>query len=590
MLKIAKYLKPYTLQLIAIVAFVFGQVMADLQLPAYMANIVNKGIVGSNTHLIYTTGFDMLVVALLGALCTIVVGYLAAKIATGFSMDMRKQVFHKVEGFSLSEFDQYSTASLITRSTNDVQQIQMAFVMLLRLALYGPIMGIGAIIRASGTAPSMTWIIGLAVTSMIALIITLFAFAMPKFRILQKLVDRINLVARQHLTGLRVIRAFNTEDHEETRFEKANTDLTRVNMFVNRLMAIMMPMMMLLMNMTAIATIWIGAHFINSGSLAIGDMIAFMQYSMQVIMAFLMISIIFILVPRASVSASRLAEVLETDPTINDPEDPLAFPVDKKGLVEFKKVTFSYPAADTPVLSNISFTAKPGETTAIIGSTGSGKTTLINLIPRFYDVTEGQVLLDGLDVRTVTQEELRNKLGYIPQRGVLFSGTVNSNIKYGIPEAGDEKMVQAATIAQAREFIDLLDNGFDSPIAQGGTNVSGGQKQRLSIARAIIKNPEIYIFDDSFSALDFKTDAALRKALHSQIKEATVLIVAQRISTIMEADQILVLDDDGHMAGIGKHEELLKSCPVYKEIALSQLSEEELRDNKLESLEQELNE
>lgn len=585
MRKIAKYLKPYTFQLIAILGFVFGQVMADLQLPDYMAKIINKGIIAGDNNFILITGLKMLFVSLLGAVCTVVIGYLAAKIATGYSMDLRENVFRKVEQFSLAEFDQFSIASLITRSTNDVQQIQMAFVMLLRLALYGPIMGVGAIIKASGTAPSMTWILGVVVASMTTLIIALFAAAMPKFKLLQKLVDRLNLVTRQHLTGLRVIRAFDTEDYEEERFEGANFDLTKVNIFVNRLTAVMMPMMMLFFNLTAIATIWVGSHFISSGTLMIGDMLAFMQYSMQVIMAFLMISIIFILVPRASVSAQRIGEVLAVEPAINDLEKPLSFPVDKKGLVEFKDVTFSYPGADTPVLSNISFIAKPGETTALIGSTGSGKSSLINLIPRFYDVTGGQVLVNGLDVREVKQKDLREKLGFIPQKGILFSGTVKSNIKYGASEADDGEMHQAATIAQAKDFIDLMDNKFDSPVAQGGANVSGGQKQRLSIARAVIKKPEIYIFDDSFSALDFKTDAALRKALASEIEKTTVLIVAQRISTIMNADQIIVLDE-GKIVGKGRHKELLQDCPVYKEIALSQFSEEELETKIIDDMEQ----
>lgn len=580
MLKLVKFFKAYALQIIGIIVLTFGQVMADLQLPDYMAKIIDKGIVGEDTHIVLTTGLAMLIVALLGASCTVVVGFLAARVGTGFSMDVREKVFQKVERFSLAEFDKFSTASLITRSTNDVQQIQMAFVMLFRMALYGPLMGIGAVIKASKTAPSMTWILGLVVALMITLITILFVTAIPKFKKLQKLTDRLNLVTRQYLTGLRVIRAFDTQVHEEARFEEANVDLTNVNIFVNRLIAVMMPMMMLLFNMTAIATVWVGAHLISSGDLMIGDMLAFMQYAMQVIMAFLMISFIFILVPRASVSGQRIAEVLAVEPTIDDPENPVPFNESSKGLVEFQDVTFSYSGADTPVLQNISFTAEPGETTAFIGSTGSGKSTLINLIPRFYDVTGGCIRVDGADIRTVTQESLRDKLGYIPQKGVLFSGTIASNIKYGIPEAGDDAMRQAADIAQAGDFIDELEKEFDTPMAQGGTNVSGGQKQRLAIARAIIKKPEIYIFDDSFSALDFKTDAALRRALQAEIKEATVLIVAQRISTIMNADKIIVLNE-GRMVGIGRHEELIKSCPVYKEIALSQLSEEELESHLL---------
>jgi len=584
MLRLVKYLKPYTLSIIAIFVFVFGQVMTDLQLPFYMAKIVNQGIVGYNTQIIMSTGLAMLLISLLGAGSTVAVGFFAARTATGFSMALREKVFNKIERFSLAEFDKFSTASLITRSTNDVQQIQMAFVMLLRLALYGPIIGIGAVIKAYGMAPSMTWILGLAVAVMIVLIVTLFATAMPKFKLLQKLMDRLNLVTRQDLTGLRVIRAFNTEAYEEAKFDKENIDLTKANLFVNRLTALMQPIMMLLFNLTAVATVWVGSHLISSGNLMVGDMIAFMQYAMQVIMGFLMISFVFILVPRASVSAQRITDVLDIEPIITDPSEPLEFTEGLKGLVEFKDVRFSYPGADTPVLRDISFSAMPGETTAFIGSTGSGKSTLINLITRFYDVSGGQVLLDGVDVRRVTQDSLRDKLGYIPQKGILFSGTIKSNIKYGAPDAGDKELRQAAAIAQAQDFIGEYEQEYETPIAQGGANVSGGQKQRLSIARAIIKKPEIYIFDDSFSALDFKTDAALRKALKKEISGATILIVAQRINTIMNADKIVVLDK-GRIAGIGGHQDLLDNCSVYREIALSQLSEDEIKVKAIDSVE-----
>ncbi len=575
MTKLLKYLKPYTLMIIGVIALTFGQVMADLQLPDYMAKIVNQGIVQQNNSLIFATGFRMLVISLLGGACAIIVGFLASRVSTGVSMNVREKVFTKIESFSLREFDKFSTASLITRSTNDIQQIQMVIMMLLRMVLMAPLMGVGAIFKAYALAPSMTWIIALAITVMVGMMIVLFAIAMPRFKLLQQLVDRLNLVTRQNLTGLRVIRAFNAEKHEEANFEKANVELTGVNLFVNRLMVIMQPMMMLIFNFTAIAVIWVGSHMIDTGNILIGDMIAFLQYAMQVIMSFLFLSFIFIMIPRASVSAQRVAEVIETEPLIKDPENPAAFPADTRGLVEFDNVTFSYPGADTPVLQNVSFLAAPGETTAFVGSTGSGKSTLINLIPRFYDVTGGRVLVNGVDIRTVTQEDLCEKIGYVPQKAALFSGTVSSNIKYGAPDASDEEMQKAIDIAQASEFVEHLEGTFTAPIAQGGMNVSGGQKQRLAIARALIKKPEIYIFDDSFSALDFTTDAALREALGSETKAATVLIVAQRISTIMSADKIIVLDG-GEIVGMGRHKELIERCPVYREIASSQLTEEEL--------------
>lgn len=575
MTKLIKFLKPYTLALVAIFALVYVQVMTDLQLPDYMAKIVNQGIIGQNSSIILSTGGLMLLVSLLGAVCTVGYGFLAARVATGFSKNLRERVFSKVESFSMREFDKFSTASLITRSTNDIQQIQMVLVMLLRMVLSAPILAVGAIIKAYNMAPSMSWIIALAVTVLFGMIMVIFSIALPKFKMLQKLVDKLNLVTRENLTGLRVIRAFNTEKHEESKFDKANTDLTRINLFVNRLMVVMQPVMMLIFNITAIGIVWVGSHLIGTGSLQIGDMIAFMQYAMQVIMAFLMISIMFIMVPRASVSAQRVAEVIGTEPEIHDPNKPKRYSTGVTGMVEFKEVAFSYPGADTPVLSGISFSAKAGETTAFIGSTGSGKSTLINLIPRFYDVTEGQVLIDGLDVRDVTKEDLCNKIGYVPQKGVLFTGTIDSNIKYGKEDATDAEVRKAAKIAQAYDFVIDLDDKFKNPIAQGGTNVSGGQKQRLAIARAIVKKPEIYIFDDSFSALDFKTDSALRDALSAETKNATVLIVAQRISTIMNADNIIVLDE-GKIVGQGTHKELMKKSPVYREIASSQLSDKEL--------------
>jgi ATP-binding cassette subfamily B protein len=581
MLKLLKYLKPYTFQLIALIALVFGSVAATLQLPDYMAAIIDNGIVKSDTGLIFYNGLWMLLVALGGAVCTVGVGYLASKIATGFSKDIRNKVFSRVESFSLIEFNKFSTASLITRSTNDIQQIQTVMVLLLRMVLQAPIMGIWAIFKAYNLAPSLSWIIALAVAILLGVIFVMFAVALPKFKVLQKLVDRLNLVTRENLTGLRVIRAFNNEKLEQAKFEKANVDLTATNLFVNRLMVVMQPVMMLILNLASVLIVWIGAYFISSGSLDIGNMIAFMQYAMQVIMAFLMISIVFIMVPRASVSAERVNEVIETEPIIKDPENPVWAGSLHGGVVEFKNVTFCYPGADTPVLENISFKANPGETTAFIGSTGSGKSTLINLIPRFYDVNSGEILLDGVDIRQYKLEDLYAKIGYVPQKGVLFSGTVESNIKYGAPGATDSEVKKTAEISQAEEFIDNLPGKFNAPIAEGGANISGGQKQRLSIARAIVRKPEIYIFDDSFSSLDFKTDAMLRQALQGETENRTVLIVAQRISTILSAEKIIVLDD-GKIAGVGTHEQLMKDCNIYREIAYSQLSEDELKSYQID--------
>lgn len=576
MLKLIKYLKVYWLQLIALLALVFVTVWSNLQLPDYMAKIINDGIVAENNSAIYHNGVWMLAISLIGAVATVAVGFLASRIATGFAKNIRGKVFAKVESFSLTEFNKFSTASLITRSTNDIQQIQMVMVLILRMILQAPITGIWAIYKAYHLAPSMSWLIALAVTVLVCVIILLFSFALPKFQILQKLVDKLNLVTRQNLTGLRVIRAFNNEKFEEENFEKANVDLTNVNLFVNRMMVIMQPVMMLIFNLSAVAIVWFGSKLISTGDLEIGNMLAFMQYAMQVIAAFLMLSIVFIMLPRAAVSGKRVSEVLETEPIIKNPKNPVSIKKNGKGVVKFDNVTFSYPGADTPVLENISFTAEPGKTTAFIGSTGSGKSTLINLIPRFYDVTSGQISLDNIDIRNLKLEDLYSKIGYVPQRGVLFSGSILSNIKYGAPNATLDQAKAAAKTAQAKEFIEKMDEKFDSPIAQGGANVSGGQKQRLSIARAIARKPEIFIFDDSFSALDFKTDTNLRNALAKDIKDKTVLIVAQRISTILSADKIIVLED-GKIAGSGNHSELMKNCKVYQEIAYSQLSDEELK-------------
>ena len=526
---------------------------------------------------ILVSGAKMLGIALLGAIVSIIVGFIASKVAAKTAMELRSNIFKKVMSFSNSEMDKFSTASLITRSTNDIQQIQMVIVMLLRMVLYAPIIGIGGVIKVLNTNTSMTWIIGLAVVIILGIVVTLFITVMPKFKILQKLVDKVNLVTREILTGLPVIHAFSTQKHEEERFDKANKDLTKTNLFVNRIMSGMMPLMMFVMNGVTLLIVWNGGKGIDAGTMQVGDMMAFIQYSMQIIMAFLMITMMSIMLPRAAVSAVRVDEVLNTKLSINDSENPQKFDEGKKGVVEFKNVSFKYPDADEDILTNISFTAKPGETTAFIGSTGSGKSTLINLIPRFFDVTEGEILVDGVDIRNVSQHELREKIGYVPQKGVLFSGTIDSNLRYGKEDATEKEIEKAAKIAQATEFIETKPEKYNTEIAQGGSNVSGGQKQRLSIARAIAKNPDIYIFDDSFSALDFKTDATLRKSLKAETGDSTVLIVAQRISTILNAEQIIVLDE-GKIVGKGTHKELLNNCEVYKQIALSQLSKEELEN------------
>ncbi len=525
-------------------------------------------------HYILITGLKMLGIALLGVAATVVVGFLAARISSSIAKKMRHDLFAKVSSFSGAEFDQFSTASLITRTTNDIQQVQMLVVMGIRMMCYAPIMGIGGIIMAVGKSISLSWIIAMAVVVLLGLILVIFAIAMPKFKVLQKLVDRLNLVSRENLSGLMVIRAFGTEKHEEERFDKANQDLSATNRFVQRTMSFMMPAMMLIMNLVTLVIVWVGAHAISESTLQIGDMMAFMQYTMQIIMAFLMIAMMFIMVPRASVSAVRISEVLNSELMIRDREQPVSMG-QVKGNITFRDVSFRYHKAEADVLSHISFTAKAGETTAFIGSTGSGKSTLVNLIPRFYDVTEGAIEIDGIDVRDVPQKELRDNIGYIPQKGVLFSGDIASNIRYGKETATAAEVEQAIAVAQASEFVAGKEEGIAAPIAQGGTNVSGGQKQRLSIARALVKRPPIYIFDDSFSALDFKTDAALRKALKDFTGNSTVLIVAQRVSTIMHAEQIIVLDS-GRIVGIGTHRELLKNCEAYREIAESQLSKEEL--------------
>ena len=521
------------------------------------------------------TGGMMIALAFLGMAASVLVGFLASRVGASAGRDLRGRVFHKVVGFSNHEFNQFSTASLITRSTNDIQQIQMLIVMLLRMVLYAPILAIGGVFQVMKTNVSMSWIIGLAVIIIACMVLLLFVVAMPKFKMLQKLVDKLNLVTREILTGLSVIRAFSTEKHEEKRFDDANVELTKTNLFVNRAMTFMMPAMMLVMNGVSVLIVWTGAHGISDGQMQVGDMMAFIQYTMQIIMGFLMLCMISIMLPRAAVAADRVEEVLKSETIICDPERPEVLPEQGEGVLSFDHVSFKYPGADEDVLQDITFTARPGQTTAIIGSTGSGKSTLVNLIPRFYDVTEGKITLDGIDIRDIKQHYLREKLGYVPQKGVLFSGNIASNIMFGNQDGTEEEIKEAAEIAQATEFIETKPEGYESPIAQGGSNVSGGQKQRLSIARAIAKHPQVFIFDDSFSALDYKTDVTLRHALAEKTRESTVLIVAQRISTILHAEQILVLDD-GKIVGKGTHAELLKNCEVYREIAESQLSRAEL--------------
>ena len=539
-----------------------------------------QGIDGDvQMHYLLTTGGEMLLVALLMAAAAISVGFLASRVSAAVGRDLRRQVFGKVISFSNAETDRFSTASLITRTTNDIQQVQMTSVMLLRIVIYAPILGIGGIIRVAGTDTGLSWIIVLAVALLLALVFVLMQVAMPKFKIMQKLVDRLNLVSREILTGIMPIRAFSREQFEEQRFDAANRDLMRTQLFTNRTMTFMMPAMTLIMNGVSLLIIWFGGHAMVDGGMQVGDLIAFITYTMQIVMSFLMLTVISIMLPRAGVAADRIEEVLRTEPVIEDPA-PAQLPAGLenkqwRGVVQFDHVNFRFPGADADALEDITFTAEPGKTTAIIGSTGCGKSTLLNLIPRFYDVTGGKITLDGVDLRQMPQETLRAQLGYVPQKGVLFSGTIESNLKFGGDAIPDADMVQAAEIAQAAEFISAKPEGYQSPIAQGGTNVSGGQKQRLSIARAIAKNPKVYLFDDSFSALDYKTDVTLRRALKEKTGDATVIIVAQRISTVLHADQILVLDD-GRIVGCGRHADLLATCPEYREIAKSQLSEKDL--------------
>lgn len=575
MKKVLKYLALYWWQIILVIIFTYANVWGSLQLPTLMSNIVNNGIINNDMDYILSTGLRMLLVAAVAATAAIVTGFLASRIATGFSRQLRLATFQKIESFSLSEINKFSTASLITRSTNDIQQIQMVTFMILRIAVQAPLMAIGAVFSALHTAPNMAWIMALSVTVLLIMVITIFCLVVPKFKIQQKLVDQLNLVARENLTGLRVIRAFNNEDIEERKFNKVNRSISKLGIWVNRVISLMQPGMTLIISFTMLGIIWLGAHLVVDGDLEIGSMMAFMQYALQVITSFLMLVMVMVMLPRAQVSINRVNEILATDNSIKEPKHPGHLDDKQRGIVEFRHVTFTYPGAESPVLNDINFTAKPGQVTAFIGSTGSGKSTLVNLIPRLYDVTSGQVLIGGCDVRQLARRDLVKTLGFVPQKGVLFSGTVESNIKYADSAISDEAMRDAAATAQA-DFIADLEGGYHAHIAQGGSNVSGGQKQRLSIARALAKNPDVLIFDDSFSALDYKTDAALRKELAEKESDKTILIVAQRISTIRHADQIVVLDN-GTVVGTGTHEQLLRDCDVYREIASSQFSEEEMK-------------
>ncbi|WP_032123441.1 ABC transporter ATP-binding protein [Clostridium amazonitimonense] len=574
MFKLFKNLKPFATSIAVVLILVFFQSLSELYLPTLMSDIVNNGIVNGDTNYIFKIGGLMLLVAAGGAICTVTANLLSSKVATGFGRDLRKKIFTKAEGFSLEEFEKVGTSSLITRTTNDITQVQQVLVIIMRMMISAPMMCIGGIIMAVSRDKELSLIIVVVLPILVATISIVARKGLPLFKAMQTKLDKLNLVLRENLTGIRVIRAFNRIDHEKKRFNDANYDLTSTAIKVNKTMAILMPLMMLVMNLTTIAIIWFGGKRIDVGSMQVGDLMAFIQYVMQIMFSLIMVSMMFIMIPRASVSAVRINEVLDIVPEINDAKE-IKKADDKRGYVEFKNVKFSYPGAVNPVIDDISFSAKPGETTAIIGGTGSGKSTLISLIPRFYDIDSGSILVNGVDIREISQESLRSKIGFVPQKAVLFTGTITDNIRYGKEDATEEEVKKALETAQAIEFISNMKDGFDSVIAQGGTNVSGGQKQRLSIARALVRNPEIYVFDDSFSALDFKTDAKLRAALKKETKDSTVIIVAQRVSTVMDADRIIVLDE-GKIVGMGTHKELLTNCDVYREIVSSQLSEEEI--------------
>ncbi|AHF10990.1 MULTISPECIES: ABC transporter ATP-binding protein [Dehalobacter] len=574
MLKLYRYLKPFRHLVYGVFILIFLQTLGDLYLPTLMSDIINDGVMNGDTQKILHIGGVMLLVAGVAAVFSILASFLSAKAAVGLGTVLRSKLFGRIESFSLHEFDKIGTATLITRTTNDINQVQTVTIMIMRMMISAPIMAIGGIILAYREDKALTWVFAVAIPVLAIVIVMIASKMIPLFRLVQGKIDRINLVLREKLTGVRVIRAFNTIEHEKKRFDAANVDLTDNYIKVNKIMAFMMPTIMLIMNLTSLAILWFGGIRISIGDMDLGALSAFTQYAMQIMMSMLMLAMMFIMVPRSQAAAVRINEVLETVPEIEDAKD-LKDTFTGKGYVEFKDVTFSYHGAEEPAIRDISFAARPGEFTAIIGSTGSGKSTLINLIPRFYDVDSGSVLIDGVDVRDISQENLRQKIGFVPQKAVLFSGTIAENIQFGGKQATEEEIQHAAEVAQAAEFITKMDGGYDHVIAQGGTNVSGGQKQRLAIARALVRKPEIYIFDDSFSALDFKTDARLRAALKQEIAEATVLIIAQRVGTVMDADRIIVLDN-GQIAGIGTHKELLNSCEVYREIVSSQLSEEEI--------------
>lgn len=576
MFKLVRFMKPYRGMIVLVLILVFAQVLTELYLPALMADIVDIGVLHGDTGFILRMGGLMLLIAALGMGCTIASSYFSAKAASGYGRDLRSKLFSHVSSFSQQEYDRIGTSSLITRTTNDINQIQHVFIMMMRMMVVAPMMCIGGIIMALATDRTLALVIVASLPILAAAILIIGRKGMPLFKALQKKLDRLNLVQREGLTGIRVIRAFNRDRYEQQRFQEANADLTKTALHVNRIMAAMMPVMMLTINFSIVAIIWFGGIRIDNGHMLVGDLMAFIQYAMMILFSLIMLSVIFVILPRAAVSAQRINEVLEMTPAIRDehPQQGLEEPRTGRGIVEFRNVTFRYPGAEAPVLENISFTAGPGEVTAIIGGTGAGKSTLINLIPRFFDVESGAVLVDGVDVRQMPQAVLRQKIGFVPQRAVLFSGTIADNIRYGKEDATEEELRKAAETAQALDFIREMEDGFETMIAQGGSNVSGGQKQRLAIARALVRRPQIYVFDDSFSALDYKTDAKLRAALREETKDATVIIVAQRVSTIIDADRIIVLDR-GRIVGMGRHEQLLQTCDVYREIVASQLSEEE---------------
>lgn len=574
MIKLSRFLKPYTFMIILVLGSIFLQTLGDLYLPTLMGDIINKGVMQGDTGEILRIGALMLLVTAGGVICAVISSYLSARISTGFGASLRSSIFRKVSGFSLNEFDRFGTATLITRTTNDVFQIQMVTIMIMRMMISAPMMAVGGIILALRRDRQLTLVLAFVLPILAGLVVFIASKMIPLFRSVQKKIDRMNLVLREKLTGVRVIRAFDAAEREEKRFNQANDDLTDTYIKVNRIMAFMMPTIMTIMSLTQLAIIWFGGQRISRGSMDLGSLSSFTQYAMQIMMSMLMMAFMFIMVPRAQAAASRINEVLDTSPEIVDPEE-VKEAVTGRGHIEFRDVTFRYQGAEMPVLKDISFSAGPGEVTAIIGSTGSGKSTLINLIPRFYDIESGSILINGVDVREFSQKDLRSRIGFVPQKAVLFSGTIADNIRIGREDATDDEIRYAAEIAQASEFIEQMDGGYEYEIAQDGTNVSGGQKQRLSIARALVRKPEIYIFDDSFSALDFKTDASLRAALKKEIADSTVFIVTQRVSTVMDADRIIVLDE-GRIAGIGTHRELLENCRVYREIVESQLSEGEI--------------